>query len=178
MKNLKLLLATTAILFASNSFAAPVSENFSIKIKLLTESESLTKIKDLDFGQILAHNVAYAGKTVELDPDGTVSGSAEYYGGAQPAIIRTGTYDGNINHPYDINISSDNTLKGNDKLCGYVSNWQHTRFLYRDGSDEALAFKIGATFTLPNAEDWKQGQITSSLECTGSATATLIYTGQ
>ena len=180
MKNFKLLLATTAILsttamVANYVQASAITEDFEVKIKLISSDNGLRKIQDLNFGTIYYE---IGGVTVQLSTEGVVSGDAVHYGNQQPAILTT------LNTPYataadlwDITISGAEVLKTsgtNGKICGYVSSWQHTKFNNTINQHAMLGFKIGATFTTPTSDTGID--TTTAVDCSATATATLIYT--
>ena len=190
MKKFKLLLATTAILstaLAINVMAEQLTQKFNVGVTLITAEDALINVQDLNFGNVLAKESMYAGRTVILNLDGTVSGTANQYGGEQLAIVRTDEEvdsEAKIHDYYDITVSGDDKFYvGNDKLCGHFSAWKHDTFHYLDNGTGTWnqAFHIGATFTLPSSDEWATSAAAATSEgdisCTGEATATLIYVG-
>ena len=188
MKNKFLLLGATALLstgLAMGALAGQKTLNFNVGVTLITANESLIKVQDLNFGNVMSEGLGDAGKTVILAADGTVSGTAIQYGGEQVAVVITDEdafTEAEIEDIYDIVVSGDEDIyDGNDRLCGHVSDWDYDTFHYTDGNLWDQAFHIGATFTLPSSDEWATSAAAATSEgdvsCTGEATATLIYIG-
>jgi len=189
MKNKFLLLcgvaAITATSVANYVQAGAITADFNVGVTLITADEILGKVQDLNFGNVLASNSWDASRTVILNLDGTVSGTADQYGGEQLAIVKTDEEvdsEAKIHDYYDIIVSGDEDIyDGNDRLCGHVSDWEHDTFHYSTGGIWDQAFHIGATFTLPSSDEWATSAAAATSEgdvsCTGEATATLIYVG-
>ena len=188
MKNKFLLLggiAATAVISATNYAQADIiAANFDVKVKFMANGPDLIKAQDLDFGSVRAVKIA-AGSSITVNTDGTYSvdgGNLNHYGNQKPAIVYSDGSYSEDHDVFDINVSGDRELKTpgqNGKLCGYVSDWEHEKFEYSpSGTATALGFKIGATFTLPSADDWEiDDEFEEDINCSATATATLIYTG-
>ena len=189
MKNKFLLLcgvaAITATSVANYVQAGAITQDFDVKIKLINESSGLAKEQDLNFGSVNASNSSFAGKSITLNTDGTVDGNLQHYGHQQVALLYAeDVQDETLYEKFDLEISGAEELRtpavGEEKgkLCGKVSNWEREKYEIIESEDNNyLGFKVGATFTLPSADEWELGTISSDTDCSATATATLIYTG-
>ena len=107
MKNLKLLLATTAILSTGALIAnadVNLSGTFDVSVDLVNELQ-VSCPTDLSFGK-----VAYVANTsMYLTSAGNVFGSAHYYTGAHPGIIRLSSSGTSINNylPAEMSIGDE-----------------------------------------------------------------------
>ena len=189
MKNKFLLLCGVAAITATSVVnyvqAGAITADFDVKIKLINLSSSLKMEQDLNFGSVHVVNSNSAGQSITLNTDGTVEGDLEHYGHQQVALLYAeDIQDETLYEKFDIEISGAKDLRTpgvggkRGKLCGKVSNWQREKYTIEVSEDTSyLGFKVGATFTLPSADKWDLGTLSSDTDCSATATATLIYTG-
>ena len=173
MKNFKLLLATTAIL--STGLAANVkADDFTNPLVLHPTVTMITPLvysvdQDLTFGKV-AWEYSGSETTVVVTPnplgEATISGTADYFGGAKQAKIFM--VDSTTNNKYDMvlptsAISLSAKVGQNTIPCGTVSGFTM--------SSSDISAYVGATFKTGEKPANFNGE---DITCTGDAEITFV----
>ncbi len=171
-----LLLATTAIVsaFAFNVKANAPTVEIQAKAKVVSPSV-LESIQELDFGTVAYHS----GARYTVSKDGTAEASGDYaqmFGTPSVGKIKLRTALRGASEHYSLLLPQEMELKFGQNTCGTVSAFSQATPTFVNIVDGVTDYEIafGGTFTMSDtleASIHHDGAV-----CSGSATATLVYT--